>query len=161
MMEKILNGARVAELWAAVKAYVDARPGGDVNPSYLLKAPVGTIVIWSGAAENVPNGWALCDGQDGRPDLRDRFVLGTGDKHAVGETGGSESIRLTLDQLPNHSHTIHVGTASGSASFQHIKASSGSTPTYNGSGIPSAYTGGSAPHPNIPPYYTLAYIMKL
>lgn len=38
--------------------------------------PVGTIMIWSGTAEEIPEGWALCDGEDGRPDLRGKFVLG-------------------------------------------------------------------------------------
>jgi len=37
---------------------------GTLGPS-LVRAPVGTIVVWSGDMDNIPDGWALCDGQDG------------------------------------------------------------------------------------------------
>ena len=40
--------------------------------------PVGTIAVWSGETTDIPNGWALCDGQNGTPDLRDRFIIGAG-----------------------------------------------------------------------------------
>ncbi len=36
------------------------------------------IVLWSGAVVDIPAGWALCDGNNGTPDLRDRFVIGAG-----------------------------------------------------------------------------------
>ena len=41
--------------------------------------PVGTIAMWSGALDTLPEGWALCDGENGTPDLRERFVLGCND----------------------------------------------------------------------------------
>lgn len=37
--------------------------------------PAGGVIIWAGAANDVPDGWALCDGCSGTPDLRDGFVL--------------------------------------------------------------------------------------
>ena len=40
--------------------------------------PTGVIVMWSGAVSTVPSGWALCNGQNGTPDLRDRFIVGAG-----------------------------------------------------------------------------------
>merc|ERR1719362_2207293 len=40
--------------------------------------PTGTIVMWSGSIQNIPNGWKLCDGSNNTPDLRDRFILGGG-----------------------------------------------------------------------------------
>ena len=52
--------------------------------------PVGSIVMWSGAVEDIPSGWALCDGTVGTPDLRDRFVVGAGAR-AVGDTGEAEA----------------------------------------------------------------------
>src|SRR5690554_1918614 len=65
----------------------------------------GMIVAWSGAANQIPNGWALCDGNNGTPDLRGRFILGYG---ASGDTlrgiGGNRSITLTVAQLPPHGH---------------------------------------------------------
>ena len=40
-------------------------------------APVGCIILWSGAANKIPEGWALCNGQNGTPDLRNRFGWAT------------------------------------------------------------------------------------
>ena len=75
--------------------------------------PVGGIIMWSGTiaqAEALTN-WAICDGQNGTPDLRDRFVLGVGSSVAastasVDDTGGSNSITLTEGQMPSHNHNI-------------------------------------------------------
>ena len=50
--------------------------------------PAGTITAWSGTLVDIPTGWVLCDGQNGTPDLRDRFILGAGSSeqpHAKGE----------------------------------------------------------------------------
>lgn len=120
--------------------------------------PSGGIVIWSGAADNIPTGWVLCDGQNDTPDLRDRFVLGAGTKHAVGETGGEEEVTLTVEQMPEHSHDfqrnfgyVNSGEYTG-IYFQKIN-----TNYY----LESQIAGGSQPHPNMPPYYALCYIMKL
>jgi len=75
--------------------------------------PVGGIIMWSGTiaeAEALSN-WAICDGQNGRPDLRDKFVLGVGSTVAgstanVNDQDGANSINLTLDQMPEHNHNI-------------------------------------------------------
>ena len=40
--------------------------------------PKGVIVMWSGEADEIPDGWALCDGSNGTPDLRSRFIVGAG-----------------------------------------------------------------------------------
>src|SRR5262245_17336895 len=50
--------------------------------------PKGAILMWSGALDAIPAGWALCDGREGTPDLRDRFVVGAGGKRAARATGG-------------------------------------------------------------------------
>lgn len=47
------------------------------------------ICIWAGAIVDIPAGWALCDGNDGRPDLRDKFVIGAGDTYAPDETAAT------------------------------------------------------------------------
>ena len=77
--------------------------------------PVGGIIMWSGTiaeAEALTN-WAICDGQNGTPDLRDKFVLGVGSSTpghtstaSVDDTGGSNSITLTEGQMPSHNHNI-------------------------------------------------------
>ena len=73
--------------------------------------PVGGIIMWSGtvaAAEALTN-WAICDGDNGTPDLRDRFVLGVGSSSnpstaSKGDDAGSNSIQLTEGQMPQHNH---------------------------------------------------------
>jgi hypothetical protein len=73
--------------------------------------PKGGIILWSGAILDKPAGWYLCDGTNGTPDLRDRFVVGAGSTYAVGNTGGStththtaQGTALTINQLPAHQH---------------------------------------------------------
>ena len=45
--------------------------------------------MWSGSAETIPTGWALCDGTNGTPNLTDRFGLGAGKTYQPGATGGT------------------------------------------------------------------------
>ena len=54
--------------------------------------PVGGIILWSGAVASIPGGWALCNGSNGTPDLRDRFVVGAGSTYAVAATGGATTV---------------------------------------------------------------------
>jgi microcystin-dependent protein len=69
--------------------------------------PSGSIVMWSGS--NIPSGWTLCNGSDYHiPDLRDKFIVGSGGKYAIGKTGGKEQIMLTEDEMPQHNHTGKV-----------------------------------------------------
>ena len=71
---------------------------------YEAAYPTGSIIIWSGSIGSIPANWALCNGSNGTPDLRDRFVLGAmAGYFAQGETGGSTSV--------TYSHT-HTGTVS-------------------------------------------------
>ena len=79
--------------------------------------PRGIIVMWSGSIDQIPQGWALCDGTNGTPDLRDRFIVGAGSSYSVGAKGGAASITLTVDQIPSHSHsTDSAGSHSHSGS---------------------------------------------
>lgn len=120
--------------------------------------PINTITIWSGAVEDIPAGWALCDGQDGRPDLRGRFVLGAGGAYNTGAAGGSEEVTLTEAQIPEHSHTYLYPS---SAKYFSTEASS-TSPAYNGrTSNTTDRTGSSQPHNNMPPYYALCYIIKV
>ena len=101
--------------------------------------PSGVIVLWSGAANAIPNGWYLCDGNNSTPDLRNRFVIGSGagSSYSVNQTGGSKDATLV-----SHSHTInnHTHSFSGSNSHRHGYAfgTAQGTPignNYNSSGI--------------------------
>lgn len=53
--------------------------------------PTGGIIMWSGSIGSIPAGYVLCNGSNGTPDLRDRFVVGAGNSYAVGATGGFTS----------------------------------------------------------------------
>ena len=130
----------------------------DANFTNLNNAalPSGVIVLWSGSTSSIPSGWVICDGTNSTPDLRDRFVVGAGSSYSVGNTGGADSVTLTVSQIPSHSHTLTSG-----------KANYGGSGTYNAwdgnqllQTVTTNSTGGGGSHENRPPYYALAYIMK-
>ena len=62
--------------------------------------PKGVIVSWFGSIKEIPKGWALCDGNNTTPDLRNRFIIGGGDIYNFGEKGGKSSIVLDKSNLP-------------------------------------------------------------
>lgn len=80
--------------------------------------PTGGIIMWSGSIATIPSGWALCNGSNGTPDLRDKFIVGakqddsgTAKTNVTGsltQTGGAatDSITLTSAELPSHTHDI-------------------------------------------------------
>lgn len=76
-----------------------------VDPTAVGGVPAGVIVMWSGSTP--PAGWALCDGTNGTPDLKNRFILGWGTR-APGSTGGEEAVTLTGAQsgVAPHTHTM-------------------------------------------------------
>lgn len=93
--------------------------------SGLVLVPIGGIIMWSGAIVDIPAGWALCDGSNGTPNLRDRFVVGAGGAYAVGNTGGLDTVTLTSGQIPSHTHP--AGTLATSSAGDHAHSVSGST----------------------------------
>lgn len=134
--------------------------------------------------------WHLCDGTNGTPDLRGRFILGANDNHAVGSTGGEEATGISIANLPPHSFSgttstnnlkggfygadyAHMGKSYGIVS----KTKSGEEEAVNGQSNQNKYKfevnathnhtfttntlGEGTPHNNMPPFYTLAFIMKL
>ena len=109
--------------------------------------PPGTIVLWFGAILDIPAGWILCNGGGGSPDLRNRFLVGSGDTYAVDAVGGNinHNHGFTGD---GHTHDIAAGTGiNAGAQFDDATLSSqASGTTDNGNGLP--------------PYHSLAYIMK-
>lgn len=121
--------------------------------------PSGTICLWSGSIATIPTGWYLCNGSNGTPDLRNRFVIGagTGGTYAVGETGGASSVNLA--------HT-HTGTTDAIATAS-IRCDDNSGGTDHDFNDPNNHThtftsgsAGSATQSILNPYYALCYIMK-
>lgn len=70
-----------------------------VNPD--SGVPQGSIVPWYGNIQDIPDGYAICDGSNGTPDLRDRFLVGAGKEYLSGELGGSNSVLIKAENLPS------------------------------------------------------------
>lgn len=144
---------------------VAASGGSDDSSVTVLpvKAPVGAIVWWSGAIDTIPVGWHICDGTNGTIDLQDKFILTAGATHEVGETGGSEEVTLTVEQMPEHNHSVYTSSLNAKEDANsHLVDVEIKRDVYHGyySNV-TGKTGSSEPHPNMPPYYTLYAIQKI
>jgi len=132
--------------------------------------PRGVVVAWKGT-HVAPAGWALCDGNNGTPDLRGRFIFGAG-QDSLDSTGGVREHTLNESEMPSHKHGMSSSAdddgwcAKGNCGVQ----LSDRFTNDNGKNIPDITsgtltkilnTGGNMPHNNMPPYYVLTYIMKL
>ena len=151
--------------------------GNGADLTGIVSIPTGVIVMWSGTT--IPSGWALCDGTNSTPDLRNRFIVGANDASKTGITtqtgpgfnattgviddtyepgdiGGETSHQLTVAELAAHTHS---GGASypGSGPEQNQSGSVEDRTTFN---VDTGSTGGDNYHENRPPYYALAFIMK-
>lgn len=137
--------------------------------------PTGVITLWYGSLAAIPNGWFLCDGGNGTPDLRDRFIVGAGSTYAVNATGGSANAivvdhthtanSVVTDPGHNHSYTAPAGAPNNAAGAIPDQITQQTLNTANATtGITVATTiantGSSGTNANLPPYYALAYIMK-
>lgn len=143
--------------------------------------PSGIICLWS--EEIIPSGWSICNGLNGTPDLRNRFVVGVSESHSLGSTGGEATSTLSVEEIPSHDHDAgtFVAEEGNSHTHQFFQAGLGSVlqcaggPFWSGhttinSGSAGAHThglsgstdttGSGVAHENRPPYYALYYIMK-
>jgi microcystin-dependent protein len=153
----------------------------DAQAPSATPTPAGVIVLWSGSIGSIPSGWVLCNGNNGTPDLRDRFVVGAGSTYAVDATGGSADSTLpththgatstSVVTDPGHNHTYNIRSAAPFVGYNAYGVNDSSNPAdLNTStattGITVATTttnanaGVSATNGNLPPYYALCYIMK-
>jgi len=78
-----------------------------------INMPPGGIIMWSGTVSNVPEGWLLCDGTKGTPDLRDRFIVGAGSTYNPSSIGGNNTVAITTAQMPQHNHGSTGSTTPG------------------------------------------------
>lgn len=146
--------------------------------------PRGAVVMWTGTADTIPNGWRLCDGTNGTPDLRNRFIIGASNQHPVDQNGGNETHshqitvnghRLTTAQIPAHSHrntksVMHTQPTSPWGYVFSYDVKYASLHRANNSVVPTDSIGGNQPHshtatsnavPHLPPFYALCFIKKI
>ena len=158
-----------------------------VNPPS-PSVPTGMIVAYAGV--NVPDEWLVCDGTSYRkadypalaavlgatgtggefmvPDLRGRFLMGASEAHPLASSGGEEAHVLTVEEMPSHSHPlVGSGTWGAGAGIWSSNVGGGTgwtTLSSYQSGalgrLEAAPAGGGRAHNNLPPYYTVGYIIK-
>lgn len=180
----------------------DSAQANGVKNSWAF-VPVGGIIMWAGLLGSLPANWQICDGTNGTPDLRDRFLVGAGSSYAVGANGGAATANLQHDHngsatastgahthtQPNTSATTHFHRITSSAASATISAQASSGAS---AGVEDhthlvdtaadvahvhakSATGSSGDHSHpltadnqlsssqsiLPPYYALAYVMRL
>lgn len=153
-----------------------------------LAFPVGTIMMWYGALGGIPAGFQVCDGTNGTPDLRNKFVVGAGGTYALGAAGGAASVTsgaggahlpvvlgtsLTVDELPPHSHLVGARGSNASTNNEpkdfiddYPGQNSNVLTSSVGSGNPHSHNAEPVPDhthtvATLPPYVALYYIMKV
>ena len=162
-----------------------------VNPTQVAGAiesvlPYGMIMLWYGTISNIPSGWSLCDGTNGTPDLTNVFVIGANADYNGAATSSVTSTPLTTggsaaSALPSHTHDVYdqghthslnaagaVATSGGSGvnysngTVQAMASGAGGFASGLGNANVSIInTGTDATYGNLPPFYALAYIMKV
>jgi microcystin-dependent protein len=148
-----------------------------LNPANTV--PSGVITMWSGTIATIPSGWLLCNGSNGTPDLRNRFVIGafqdtagvayTTITGADTQTGGSKDAIVVSHTHtatvtdPGHNHTAATFNQGGT----NVNANPGATSNSGNTGtattgisVAISTTGSSGTNANLVPYFALAYIMK-
>ena len=135
----------------------------------------GTVTAFSGTFKDgypvdkntglVDKEWHLCDGTNGTPDLRNRFIYG-GDGTNNGATGGEASHKLTEAELPAFRPSIRTSAINNDLNSAHLWHGDRTMVAagWNDAEMrsdPFNTIGGNRPHNNMPPYYVLAFIMKL
>lgn len=149
--------------------------------------PQGTILPWYGKLNEIPDGFYLCDGKNGTPDLRNRFIVGAGDAYKLTDIGGENEVTLKAPQVGSHYHGVgsyNFGSNNGdffglASKIEFQLPAGGGWIGWNGSNYGGSWSAPSGPvkgqqitslavateaqkpHENRPPYYALYYIMKV
>lgn len=142
--------------------------GRKINPigTILMKSSTTDFDTTTGLGSGAWKGWSLCNGLNGTPNLEGRFVVGfdpdVADYSTVGNTGGAKDVTLDITQIPAHTHGTALGGngQNGDLSTPLKAAVTDNRITDNGLSI-STSAGGGLAHENRPPYYVLAYVMKI
>ena len=119
--------------------------------------PSGGIILWSGAANAIPSGFVLCDGNNSTPNLSGKFVVGYSASDSdfdVGDTGGAKTDSVSISVSGTTGSNNSFNNNSGSTNARIYRRNDGGVHTHSFSGS------GSATVDTLPPYYALCYIMK-
>lgn len=108
----------------------------------------GIIFMWYGAILDIPDGWALCDGTQSTPNLKNHFILGAGLTY--------DPDQKFVPPLHNHAftgdgHVHNVGPGNEILAGVNLEFETSSEPAIGNTGFTKAF----------PPYHALCYIMKL
>ena len=144
--------------------------------------PIGGVIMYSGSIAALPSGWAFCNGSNGTPDLRDKFIIG-----AAADSGGQANTTVTGSTtklggsanaiVVSHTHTASVtdpghfheygldgndagGTTVGDGA-DGATATKQTTTNTTGITVGISTDGVSGTNQNLPPYYALAFIMRI
>lgn len=133
-----------------------------VGGAEIVSVPVGGIIMWNKQLLPDDTHWAICDGKNGTPDLRDRFIVGAGNEYSLGNSGGKKEVKLSVDEMPRHSHQYTVWGQQGKVTgddwyFTDFIEEDHKQKRTRATGA----TGGDKAHENRPPYYALYYIMRI
>lgn len=147
----------------------DAQPMTFTPESVLAVFPQGVILPWYTKSGSFPSGWAICDGSNGTPDLRGKFLIGVGNMSDVGQPRGQET----------HTHGVSkvgVSVSGGTARAQEPGSNAdawkadgmarGGAPQVTGLDHSHAFSGNGGASgntdaaSNVPPAITVLYMMK-
>ena len=149
-----------------------------------LMMPKGGIIMWSGTTLSIPVGYALCDYNNGAPinglaipDLRGRFIVGLDERinqsiatdvtnltlnyGVVNSKGGKPNVALAVTEMPAHNHDYNLPLSTNDKDAGATRASGAHDNDITGVNYTTQDRGGSQAHENRPPYYTLAFIIKV
>jgi microcystin-dependent protein len=147
------------------------------------EASPGTIVLWADSLSSIPAGWVLCDGNNGTPNLLNKFVSGTGSSSdSTNSSGGVNSQTISPSQMAQHSHggsTSTTGDHSHTVYLDNQGANTGqwndnapeydsdfsrtikTDSNYHDHNISLGQSGSGGSVENVPQNYEVAFIMKI
>jgi len=139
-----------------------------------MNFPIGTIILWSSSV--IPDGWQICDGTGGTPNLINKFIMGCTDDGELLNTGGANSHSHTFssnntNSAGSHNHSIDITTPESTQIYMSelklggpaatISHNHRITATTNTTGSHTHTNGTIGTADNLPPYIKLVYIMRI
>ena len=143
---------------AALNNLANVPSGAGLLPAANVFPSGGFVSMWSGLVSAIPTGWHLCDGTNGTPDLRDKFIVCTKAGSDPGAVSGNAYVMPHTHTIPNHQHQINANLTTGGRTFAETVA--------GGVGLTSALTtsdggGGATSSTGTATAYALAFIMRI